>query len=121
MAHRSRAQIPSDFRPPLEAARLDLLVLFRALGRMHRSAAEIPQRLIRQLFELDAGFVEALWALDQPPGNLDLTAMLRDALAALEQLPKPAPASRNIFHHAPFPPLASWKRHFGARRNHQWF
>ena len=88
MAHRSRAQIPSDFRPPLEAARLDLLVLFRALGRMHRSAAEIPQRLIRQLFELDAGFVEALWALDQPPGNLDLTAMLRDALAALEQLPQ---------------------------------
>ena len=30
-----------------------------------RSTAEIPQRLIRQVFELDADFVEALWALDQ--------------------------------------------------------
>jgi len=29
----------------------------------------------------------ALWALDQPLGTLDLKAMLRDTLAALEQLP----------------------------------
>ena len=49
---------------------------------------EIAQRLIRQLFELDADYAEALWALDQPPGTLDLKAMLRDTLAALEQLPK---------------------------------
>ncbi len=54
---------------------------------MDLSAAEIPQRLIHQLFELDADYVEALWALDQPPGGLDLRAMLRDTLAALEQLP----------------------------------
>ena len=54
---------------------------------MDLSAAEIPQRLIHQLFELDADYVEALWALDQPPGCLDLRAMLRDTLAALEQLP----------------------------------
>jgi hypothetical protein len=49
--------------------------------------AEIPQRLMRQLFELDADYAEALWALDQPPASLDLRAMLRDTLAALDQLP----------------------------------
>ena len=87
MAHRSALAIPADLRARLEAARLDLLALFRALDRMDLSAAEIPQRLIRQLFELDADYGEALWALDQPPGGLDLSAMLRDTLAALEQLP----------------------------------
>jgi hypothetical protein len=55
---------------------------------MDLSPTEIPQRLIRQLFELDADYVEALWALDQPPGSLDLHAMLRDTLAALNQLPE---------------------------------
>ena len=54
---------------------------------MDLSPAEIPQRLIRQLFELDADFAEALWALDQPPGAVDLQAMLRDTLATLDQLP----------------------------------
>lgn len=88
MPRRSSAQIPADLRRRLETARLDLLVLFRALDRMDLSPAEIPQNLIRQLFELDADFVEALWALDQPPGSLDLPAMLRDTLAALEQLPR---------------------------------
>jgi hypothetical protein len=33
-----------------------------------------------------AHYVEALWALDQPPGALDVKAMLRDTLAAPEQL-----------------------------------
>jgi hypothetical protein len=51
------------------------------------SPAEIPQRLIQQLFELDADYVEALWALDQPRRSLDWRAMLRDTLASLEQLP----------------------------------
>lgn len=50
-----------------------------------------PQRLIRQLFELDADYdadyVEALWGLDQPPGKLNPQLMLRDTLAALDQLP----------------------------------
>jgi hypothetical protein len=87
MLRRSPSQIPDDLRARLEAARLDLLTLFRALDRMDLTPAEIPQRLIRQLFELDADFVEALWALDQPTGSLDLHAMLRDTLAALEQLP----------------------------------
>ena len=87
MARRSTAEIPVDLRARLETARLNLLALFRALDRMDLSPAEIPQRLIRQLFELDADYVEALWALDQPPASLDLHAMLRDTLAALDQLP----------------------------------
>jgi len=86
MARHSPVAIPADLRPRLETARLDLLALFRALDRMDLTPAEIPQHLIRQLFELDADYVEALWGLDQPPGKLSLTAMLRDTLAALEQL-----------------------------------
>jgi hypothetical protein len=84
---RPTAEIPSDLRARLETARLDLLALFRALDRMHLTPQQIPQRLIRQLFELDADYAEALWGLDQPPGKLDFHAMLRDTLAALEQLP----------------------------------
>ena len=87
MARRSAVGIPTDLRARLEAARLDLLALFRALDRMDLAATEIPQRLIRQLFELDADFAEALWALDQPAGTLDVRAMVGDTLAALEQLP----------------------------------
>jgi hypothetical protein len=57
--------------------------------------------LVRRLFELDAA-----WALDQPPGSLDLKAMLRDTLAALEQL-LPAPAgSGRILLRALIPALA---------------
>src|SRR5712692_232776 len=88
MGRRPPVKIPPDLRARLETARLDLLALFRALDRMDLSPAEIPQRLIRQLFELDADYVEALWALDQPPASLDLHAMLRDTLAALDQLPE---------------------------------
>jgi hypothetical protein len=87
MTRRSAVELPADLRGRLEAARLDLLALFRAMDRMDLTPSEIPQRLIRQLFELDADYVEALWALDQPPGALDVKAMLRDTLAALEQLP----------------------------------
>jgi len=87
MARPIAAEIPAELRARLEAARLDLLALFRALDRMNLSPAEIPQRLIRQLFELDADYAEALWALDQKPRSLDLSLMLRDTLAALEQLP----------------------------------
>src|SRR5712691_8438928 len=86
MARRSTVEVPADLRARLEAARLDLLALFRALDRMDLTPSEIPQRLIRQLFELDADYAEALWALDQPPGTLNLKSMLRDTLAALGQL-----------------------------------
>jgi hypothetical protein len=87
MPHRSAVEIPADLRARLEAARLDLLALFRALDRMDLAPSEIPQRSIRQLFELDADYAEGLWALEQAPGSLDVKAMLRDALAALAQLP----------------------------------
>jgi len=87
MARCSTVEVPADLRARLEAARLDLLSLFRALDRMDLAPSEIPQRLIRQLFELDADYVEALWGLDQPPGKLNLRTLLRDTLAALEQLP----------------------------------
>src|ERR1035441_5291391 len=86
MARRTPEEIPADLRARLETARLDLLALFRALDRMNLTPKQIPQRLIRQLFELDADYVEALWGLDQPPGKLNLHTMLRDTLAALEQL-----------------------------------
>ena len=88
MARQSQVTIPADLRARLESARLDLLALFRALDRMDLTPAEIPQRLIRQLFELDADYAEALWALDQPVGAFDLSLMLRDTLAALDQLPE---------------------------------
>ena len=54
---------------------------------MDLSAQEIPQRLLQQLFERDADYAEALWALDQVEGTLDRRTMLRDTLTALDQLP----------------------------------
>jgi hypothetical protein len=92
---RPTVAVPADLRARLEAARLDLLALFRALDRMDLAPSEIPQRLIRQLFALDADYAEALWAFDQPPGKLDLKLMLRDALASLEQLPELSARFRN--------------------------
>jgi hypothetical protein len=55
---------------------------------MDLTPMEIPQRLLQHLFQLDADFAEALWALDQPPGTIVISAMVRDTLAALEQLPE---------------------------------
>jgi hypothetical protein len=87
MAGRPEQATSAGLRARLEAARLDLLALFRALDRMNLRASEIPQRLLRQLLELDADLAEALWALDQPAGSLDERAMRRDTLAALQRLP----------------------------------
>src|SRR5881628_1294897 len=80
MAHRWGPEIPVDLRARLEAARLDLLALFRSLDQRQLSAAEIPQPLLRQLLELDADFAEALWALDQLP---IVSARLRKQLPPL--------------------------------------
>ena len=77
--------VAAQIRPQLEAVRLDLRALFRALDRMHL-AQELPAEL-RHLLELDADFAEALWVLDQPPGKFDLGAMTRDTVASLNQLP----------------------------------
>jgi hypothetical protein len=106
MARRSTVEVPADFRTRLEAARLDLLALFRALDRMDLTPSEIPQRLLRQLFELDADYAEALWALDQPSGTLDLKTMLRDTLAALEQLPEASARFRKNLPRRAHPALA---------------
>lgn len=86
VAPRAAVEVPAGLRPRLEAARLELLALFRALDQMDLTATEIPQRLMRQLFELDADYVEALWALDRPRHTLNVQAMLRDTLASLDQL-----------------------------------
>src|SRR5579864_7028355 len=82
MHGRAPLEIPADLRARLETARLELLALFRSLDRMNLTPEQIPQRLLRHLFELDADYVEALWGLDQLPGKLNLRAMLRDTLAA---------------------------------------
>jgi hypothetical protein len=103
----STVVMPHDLRPRLEAARLDLLALFRALDQMDLTALEIPQRLLQQLFELDADCAEALWALDQPPGKIDLRAMLRDTLAALEQIPNHCDLFRKSLPQRARPTLAS--------------
>jgi hypothetical protein len=78
MPRRTSEEIPADLRARLETARLDLLALFHALDRMSLTPEQIPQRLIQQLFELGADYVEALRGLDQPPGKLNLHALLRD-------------------------------------------
>ena len=106
MARQTTVEIPADLRSRLETARLDLLALFRALDRMDLAPMEIPQRLIRQLFELDADFAEALWALDQSPGALDLNAMLHDTMAALEQLPEASARFRKLLPPRTHPVLA---------------
>jgi len=84
---RPSPSIPPDLRPRLEEARLDTLALLRALDQAFVPPAHIPQPHTHRLFELDADCAQALWALDQPPGSLDLRAMLRDTLASLDKLP----------------------------------
>ena len=84
MSQRSPVEVPADLRTRLEAARLDLLALFRALDRMDLQPAEIPQKLLRQLFQLDADLAEGLWALDRRLAGPLSKAKLRHSLAALE-------------------------------------
>jgi hypothetical protein len=84
---------------------------------MDLTPAEIPQRLIRQLFELDADYVEALWALDQPAASLDLHGMLRDTLAALEQLPQACARFRKHLPSRALPTLGSLEAALRNRLN----
>jgi hypothetical protein len=74
-----------QLRPRLEAARLELRALYRALDRM-LLAQDLPAGL-RQLQELDADLAEALWVLDQRRGRFNLSAMIEDTLASLNRLP----------------------------------
>src|ERR1039457_7037006 len=84
MAHRSPLEIPADLRARRQTGPAGSV---RALDHRDLSPDVIPQGLLRQLFERDADYAEALWALDQAEGSLDRRAMLRDTLTALEQLP----------------------------------
>lgn len=92
MRHRTKSssvtktlKAPAELRTQLEAARLDLRALYRALDRL-RLTQDLPAELGR-LQELDADFAEALWVLDQPRGRFDLTAMTRDTVESLARLP----------------------------------
>jgi hypothetical protein len=78
------AEPAEQLRPRLEAARLELRALYRSLDRM-RLAQDLPAGL-RRLQELDADFAEALWALDQPRGRFNASAMVDDTLASLSRL-----------------------------------
>ncbi len=81
-----RAVVPMDFRAQLEQTRLDTLALLRALDR-GLGAHPAPAAPLATLAEADADCAEALWALDQPPGILDLAAMIRDTTRTLRRLP----------------------------------
>lgn len=105
---RVRDLVPPDLEHQLEAARLDLLALFRALDQLDLTAREIPQDLLRELFELDADFAEALQVLDFPTRGLDVRAMLADTRASLRR--GPATRQRFLAHLAPRAgqPLQRW-------------
>jgi hypothetical protein len=80
-ASRVETRLPQDLRRRLEAARLDLLTLFRALDSLC-IAAHLPPEL-HALFKLDADFAEALAVLDYPVAGYDLVKMQHDTLASL--------------------------------------
>ena len=89
--------------------RLGSQARFRALDQMDLSPAEIPQRLIQQLFELDADCVEALWHST----NLAVVWIGRPCCVALwplwnNSLP-PVRNSENISPGAPTPHSNPWK------------
>jgi hypothetical protein len=83
---RPRPPVPSDLRARLEQARLDTLALLRALDQALISPPDLPQPALAELAALDADCAEALWALDQPTGALNLSAMVRDTLTSLDAL-----------------------------------
>lgn len=101
MPHRTAPRLPPDLRARLEAARLETLALLRALDRALIPLSQLPHAELHQLYALDADCAEALWALDQPAGSLDVAAMVRDTLASLQHLP----AARDVVRtRAPTPP-----------------
>ena len=83
---RRAAIIPVDLRTRLEQARLETLALLRALDHAGLAPRDHPHVALAALARLDADCAEALWSLAQPPGALDLDAMVRDTLASLDAL-----------------------------------
>jgi hypothetical protein len=87
MARRVRDKVPTDLQARLEAVRLDLLALFRALDRLVLAPPEVDEHALRALFELDADFAEALVVLDFPLRGIDVPTMLTETLASLGRVP----------------------------------
>src|SRR5215813_559259 len=87
MARRVRDKVPRDLQVRLETARLDLLVLFRALDRLVLAPPEVDEHALHTLFELDADFAEALVVLDFPLRGIDVATMLTETLASLHRMP----------------------------------
>ena len=83
----ARAAGPADLRARLEHARLDTLALLRALDH-GLGSHEAPRGPLAALAEADADCAEALWALDQPPGTVEVAAMVRDTTVTLRHLPR---------------------------------
>lgn len=83
---RQRPLAPPDLRARLERARLDTLALLRALDQGRLAPHDLPRAALAHLAALDADCAEGLWALDQPRGALDITAMVRGTLASLDAL-----------------------------------
>src|SRR5438477_22864 len=71
-------------RARLEAARLDLLALFRALDSLLLAQRQPPE--LRAIMELDADLAQALAVLDRAPSGLSLPPMVRDTLASLDAI-----------------------------------
>lgn len=68
-------------RGELEVARLDNLALLRSLDRLLLAQDQPPE--LRAIFELDADYAEALWALDQPPADLQFGMVVHDTRRSL--------------------------------------
>ena len=62
------------------------IVLLRALDQTAFAPRDLPHVALAALARLDADCAEALWALNQAPGALDLDAMVRDTLTSLNTL-----------------------------------
>jgi hypothetical protein len=77
---------PADLRARLERARLETLALLRALDQGRLAPRDLPHAALAHLATLDADCAEALWALDQPLGALDVDAMMRETLTSLDAL-----------------------------------
>ena len=83
---RRAAAAPADLRARLERARLDTLALLRALDHGRLAPHDLPHAALADLAALDADCAEALWALDQPDGALNVPAIVHDTLVSLDRL-----------------------------------
>jgi len=86
MVRRVREKWPNDLQARLEAARLHLLALFRALDQPYFARFRFPQDALLVLFQLDADFAEALAVGNHPLARLNVRAMVADTLASLQRL-----------------------------------